>query len=210
MNRTNDRENVKLDWVMMNLRLSGSSVSRQRAEKIMDGGYDLTATLEEHLLVAGLVDVLPLMELLLGLSEELSPQTLDKFYQKVSGGQEAVYRRRTPVLFHLSYNPVLPQEIEGELKRLFQRLHDGSRPDPLDRAVYAHNEIIRIYPFENGSEVVARAALEYELRWSGLPMYPLTLSETAYNEALAAYLKLGKETAIRENLEINRLMREGR
>ena len=210
MNRTNDREKVKLDWVMMNLSLSGSSVSRQRAEKIIDGGYDLTATLEEHLLVAGLVDVLPLMELLLGLSEELSMQTLDKFYQKVSGGQTAVYRRRTPVLFHLSYNPVLPQEIEGELKRLFQRLHDGSRPDPLDRAVYVHNEIIRIYPYESWSEVVARAALEYELRWSGLPMYPLTLPETDYNQALAAYLKLGRESAIRENLEMNRLMREGR
>lgn len=210
MDKRSYGENVKLDWVMMNLRLSGSSVSRARAEKIMDGGYDLTATLEEHLLVAGLVDVLPLMELLLGLSEELSPKTLDKFYQRVSGGQAAVYRRRTPVLFHLSYNPVLPQEIEGELKRLFQRLHDGSRPDPVDRAVYVHNEVIRIYPYENWSEVAARAALEYELRWSGLPMYPLTLSETEYNQALASYLKLGKETAIRENLEMNRLMREGR
>lgn len=210
MDKRSYGENVKLDWVMMNLRLSGSSVSRARAEKIMDGGYDLTATLEEHLLVADLVDVLPLMELLLGLSEELSPKTLDKFYQRVSGGQAAVYRRRTPVLFHLSYNPVLPQEIEGELKRLFQRLHDGSRPDPVDRAVYVHNEVIRIYPYENWSEVAARAALEYELRWSGLPMYPLTLSETEYNQALASYLKLGKETAIRENLEMNRLMREGR
>ena len=82
MNRINCRENVKLDWVMMNLTLSGSGISRERAQRIIDGGYDLTATLEEHLLVAGLVDVLPLMDLLLGLSEELSAPTLDKFYQK--------------------------------------------------------------------------------------------------------------------------------
>ena len=208
MNRINCRENVKLDWVMMNLTLSGSGISRERAQRIIDGGYDLTATLEEHLLVAGLVDVLPLMDLLLGLSEELSAPTLDKVYQKLSGGETADYRRRTPVLFHLSYNPVLPQEIEGELKRLFQRLHDGSRPDPLDRAVYVHNEIIRIYPYDSGSELVARTAMEYELLWSGLSLYPLTLSEQAYNDALASYLKLGREPAIRENLELNRLMRE--
>lgn len=206
----NCRENVKLDWVMMNLTLSGSSISRERAQKIIDGGYDLTATLEEHLLVAGLVDVLPLMDLLLGLSEELSAPTLDKFYQRVSGGEAASYRRRTPVLFHLSYNPVLPQEIQGELKRLFGRLHDGSRPDPLDRAVYVHNEIIRIYPYENWSEVIARTAMEYELLFSGLSMYPLTLSESEYNNGLASYLKLGRENVIRENLEMNRLMREGR
>lgn len=113
------------------------------------------------------------------------------------------------MLFHLSYNPVLPQEIEGELRRLFGRLHDGSRPDPLDRAVYVHNEIIRIYPYENWSEVIARTAMEYELRFSGLAMYPLSLSEREYNSALASYLKLGRENVIRENLEMNRIMREG-
>lgn len=50
--------------------------------------------------------------------------------------------------------------------------------------------------------------MEYELLWSGLSLYPLTLSEQAYNDALASYLKLGRESAIRENLELNRLMRE--
>ncbi|MGC2873180.1 Fic family protein [Ihubacter sp. rT4E-8] len=209
MKDKSSRENVIIDWIMMNLTLSGSNISRERVQCIVEGGYDLTATLEEHLLVAGLVDVFALIELLLGLSEELSPPTLDKFYQKISGGMKASYRRTTPVLFHLSHSPALPQEIEDELRRLFSRLHDGSLPDPLDRAVYVHNEIIRIYPFDNYSEVIARAALEYELRYCGMDMYFLTLSEQEYNSALAAYLKSGRERVIRDNLEMNRLMRQG-
>ncbi|MGN0658895.1 MAG: Fic family protein [Emergencia sp.] len=203
-----EQKNFQMEWVMMNLRLSGSGISGESAQRIAEGGYDLTATLEEHQLVAGLIDVLPLMDLLLGLREELSAPTLDRFYQKVSGGESPSYRRRTPVLFHLSYNPVLPTEIPGELKKLFRLLHGEDRADGTERAVYVHNEIIRIWPFEQYSDIIARAALEYELLYGGFPPCPLTLSETEYNSALAGYLRTGRETVIAENLRMNLLMRQ--
>lgn len=190
----------------MNMRLAGSVINEETAARIAAGDCVLEATLEEHMMVNNLMSVLPLMEVLLGMQEELSCQTLDKFYQKVSGGETAAYRKTTPILFHLSYNPVLPQEIEEELKSLFARLHDGSIKDPLGRAVYVHNQLIRIYPFDEYNEVLARAALAYELMYSGLPMYPLTLTETEYNSALAEYLKKGSEKTIIDNLRLNKLM----
>lgn len=206
MDKGINREKTKIEWVTMNMRLSGSRMNAENAARIAAGEYILDATLEEHLLVTQLVEVLPLMDALLDLQEELSSQTLAKFYQKISGGEEAAYRRSTPVLFHLSYNPVLPQEIAGELRKLFSGLHDGRLPDPLERAVYAHNHIIRIYPYDRYSEVVARAALEYELLYSGQRMYPLSLGEREYNSALAEFLKRGSERAIYENLRLNKLM----
>ena len=51
--------------------------------------------------------------------------------------------------------------------------------------------------------------MEYELRYCGMDMYFLTLSEQEYNSALAAYLKSGRERVIRDNLEMTRLMRQG-
>ena len=77
---------MKIEWVTMNMRLSGSPMNEENAAKIAGGEYILDATLEEHLMVTHLMDVLPLMEGLLDLQEELSTQTLAKFYQKVSGG----------------------------------------------------------------------------------------------------------------------------
>ena len=197
---------MKIEWVTMNMRLSGSPMNEENAAKIAGGEYILDATLEEHLMVTRLMDVLPLMEALLDLQEELSVQTLAKFYQRVSGGDIGEYRRSTPVLFHLSYNPVLPPEIEGELRSLLRRLHDGRLEDPLERAVHVHDHLIRIYPYDQYSEVIARAAMEYELLYSGQAMYPITLTEREYNSALTEFLKKGRESAILENLRLNKLM----
>ena len=78
---------MKIEWVTMNLRLSGSPMNEENAAKIAGGEYILDATLEEHLMVTRLMEVLPFMEALLDLQEELSVQTLNKFYQKISGGK---------------------------------------------------------------------------------------------------------------------------
>lgn len=209
MEREKENRNFKIDWVLMNLRLCGSPVDKERAVKIARGEYVLDATLEEHLLVVGLLALLGRMETLLGMGEELSAGTLNRFYDALTQGEPPLYRKRTPVLFHLSYNPVLPQEIEPELSKLFRNLRREEK-DPVLRAVKVHNELVRIYPFDRHSEVIARAAMEYELRYSGLSFYPLMLSETEYNQALASYLKSGREEALAKDLAASRLMEESR
>ncbi len=205
-----NRKKTKIEWVLMNMRLSGSSMNEETAVQIADGQYVLNATLEEHLLVAGLTEILPLFDALLDLGEELCAGTLRKFYKVFSDGKPGIYRKTTPVLFHLSYNPVLPQEIEEELGALFRQIHRYPVGNPLERAVFIHNELIRIYPFDDCNELVARAAMEYELLYRGKFMCPLTLTESEYNSALAEYMKKGKETVILENLRLNQLMVESR
>ena len=44
------------------------------------------------------------------------------------------------------------------------------------------------------------------LLYSGQAMYPLTLTESEYNGALAEFLKKGTEKVIYENLRLNKLM----
>ena len=53
---------MKIDWINMNMRLSGNPISEERAIRIAKGEYVLEATLEEHLLITNLVSVLPLMD----------------------------------------------------------------------------------------------------------------------------------------------------
>lgn len=208
MDRQVDREKQKILWVTMNMRLDGNPMSEENATKIAGGEYILDATLEDHMTVTHLAEVLPLMYTLLSMQEDLSPSTLKKFYAALSGGETPVYRKTNPVLFHLSHNPVLPQEIEEELQKLFAALFRDETMGPMEKAVYLHNQLIRIYPFDAYSEIVARAAMEYQLMASGLPLIPLTLSEQEYNQALTQFLKFGKETTMLENLNVNRLMLE--
>lgn len=208
MDREAKWEKRKIEWVIMNMRLLGNPMKEETAAKIAAGEYVLDATLEEHLLVTSFLEVLPLMETLAGMQDELCAGTLGKFYKVFSGGETGEYRKKTPVLFHLSYNPVLPQEIEPELNTLFRKLHEHPVSNPLEQAVHVHNELIRIYPYDQYSERIARAAMEYELLYYGKEMVPLTLSESAYNEALTRYLKGWGENAILENLRLNQLMAE--
>lgn len=199
---------MKIEWVLMNMRLSGSPVDEEKAAGIAAGEYVLTATLEEHLMVSRLLEALSLMENMSGMEEELSVNSLAKFYRVFSGREEAVFRMRTPVLFHLSYNPVLPQEIEDELGNLFRKLHSHPVNNGPEQAVYVHNEIIRIYPFDDCNELIARAAMEYELLYCGRKFCPLTLSESQYNSALMRYVNGRGDDTLLENLRLNLLMRE--
>lgn len=201
-------EKQKTDWILMNLRLSGSPISEETAAAIAAGEFALDAPLEYHLLIGRLLDVLELMETSAKQNRELSCGLLDDFYRTASGGSEPFYRKSTPVLFHLSYNPVLPQEIEEELSALFRKLHDEAVYEPLTQAVWIHNELIRIYPYDEYSEILARTAMEYELLYSGKAMCPLTLQETEYNCALADYLQGRGESKLLENLRLNRLIDE--
>lgn len=205
-----NREEKRIQWVLMNLRLSGSAMDMEQAVRIASGAYVLEASLEEHLLVTNLLEALIEIDRLLGLSEELCVGTLQRFYKVFSGGEEGVFRKRTPILTHLSYNPVLPQEIEEELSRLFRSLHAHPVVNGLEAAVFVHNELIRIYPFDRYNELIARTALEYELLYCGLDLYPLTLTESDYNSALADYMRFGKEGKILENLKLNKLMAESK
>lgn len=201
-------EKQKIDWILMNLRLSGSPISEETAADIAAGGFAMDAPLEYHLLIGRLLDVLHLMEVSAKENRELSCGLLGEFYRTVSGGAEPFYRKSTPVLFHLSYNPVLPQEVEEELSSLFRKLNDEAVYEPLSQAAWIHNELIRIYPYDEFSEIIARAAMEYELLYSGKPMCSLTLQETEYNCALTEYLKGRGGDKILENLRLNELMGE--
>lgn len=210
MKRDLNREEKRIQWVLMNLRLSGSAMNTEQAAKIAAGEYVLEASLEEHLLVTKLLDALTLMEQLLGLQEELCTKTLYRFYRVFSGGEAGNFRKRTPVLAHLSHSPVLPQEIEEELTRMFRALHGHPVVNPLEAAAFVHHELMRIYPFDQCNELIARAAMEYELLYLGMDLYPITLSESAYNSALANYMKFGKDTELLVNLRLNKLMAESR
>ena len=57
-------EKQRIDWIIMNLRLSGSPMSEEAAADIAAGGFALDAPLEDHLLIGRLLDVLQLMEAL--------------------------------------------------------------------------------------------------------------------------------------------------
>ncbi len=201
-------EKNRIEWVLMNMKQRGSILTKEQVKRILNGECVLEAEIAEHILIEKLVKCLVLADKLLDLQEEFSVSTLKKFYKVLSGGEEAIFRKSTPVLYHLRYNPVLPQEIEEEFAEMFRNISLRKNIDVIDKAVFLHNNIIRIYPFHQWNEVIARMAMEYTLAYYGKNFCPMTLSEQEYNDGIIEFLREGKNKIMTSNLRTNMLMIE--
>lgn len=208
MKRNLNTEKNRIEWVLMNMKQRGSRLNREQIKKILDGECVLEAEIAEHIIIGNLVECLVLADKLLDLQEEFSVSTIMKFYKVLSGGEEGEFRKSTPVLYHLRYNPVLPQEIEEELAKMFRRISADKNEDAVDKAVFLHNHLIRIYPFYHWNEVIARLAMEYTLVSYGKTFCPMTLSEQEYNDGIIEFLHNGKNAILESNLRTNFLMLE--
>lgn len=193
-------------WVLMNMKLMGSALTESQIEAIVNGEVVREAEISEHIIVNRLLDALSFGGKIYDLQEEICTDTLKKFYRVLSE-EEAEFRKSTPVLYHLSYNPVLPQEIDSELAALFRKVSDAEG-DAVKKAVMIHNGIMRIYPFTEWNEVIARLALEYALIYYGTCFIPVTLTEQEYNQGIMNFLRRGESSVLEGNLRTNLLMIE--
>ena len=191
----------KTDWVYMNLRLASSQLSKESLETIVNGGVILEASIKDHIMIEILQKLRGEIYSLRDMHEELSKETLNKFYFIASNGQTPNYRKSNPVIVQLSHNPTLPQEIEGEIKKMFFSLYaDNENIDIFERAAIVHNKIIKIYPYPDNNELIARVAMLYILVQNGYPICSLSLSEQEYNQALADYMRNGNVEKIYQSL----------
>ena len=204
-NFLNDEKNRNV-WVLMNMKLMGSALTESQVDAMVNGEIVREAEISEHIEVNRLLDALSFGGKIYDLQEELCIESLKKFY-RILAEEEAEFRKSTPVLYHLSYNPVLPQEIQGELEMLFRNI-SGSREDAVKKAVLLHNEIMRIYPFAKWNDVIARLSLEYALVYYGKTFVPVTLTEQEYNQGIMDFLRRGDSSVLEGNLRTNLLMIE--
>ena len=206
MKKLLNSEKNRTSWVLMNMKLQGSALTSWQIEAIIKGEVVREAEIGDHIVINRLMEALSFGGKIQELQEEICTDTLKKFYRILSE-DEAAFRKSTPVLYHLSYNPVLPQEIEGELLKLFRNTAN-SVDDAVTKALMIHNGIMRIYPFKEWNEVIARLALEYELVFCGCDFVPLTLSEQEYNQGIMDFLRKGDNSILEKNIRTNLLMIE--
>jgi Fic family protein len=63
----------------------------------------------------------------------------------------------------------------------------------VSRAARIHNGLVYIYPFAEHSEMIARAAMQYELLRGRLPVVDIGLSEQSYNTLVSESIRTGED-----------------
>lgn len=195
-------ENLNLlDFAYMNLKLDGSNLTKEGVNEIIKGEVIDHVSLMEHQEVVHHKEILKTMNDMLQMDMELDEKQITRLYKSLTGKENISFRSDTSILYHLDYMPSAAATIEDELKDVFiQVFKIDYKGDFIKRAISIHNRIVKVYPFKDENECLARIAMEYELMRNGMPVIPFELSESDYNCMLGEYLSTGEEDPLYENL----------
>lgn len=172
----------RVDWLVMNMRLDGSTLNRSDIEAVLEGEQVLKGRIMDHMLLA-----------------ELEDMRLQIYGEKKLEFVSKEWRKNTPVIDEYGYMPPLPVEIP----KLFNELGDfiskrEAIEDPFVKAAEIHNRFIAMYPFKEHNQIAARGLMEYYLVGEGYPMVFLDVAEEEYNGWIESYLKGGSSKALAE------------
>lgn len=178
------------DWIHSSLRLDGSNLSKETVERILRGEFLVEVSVSNHATIGNYQEAIRLLTNMVDMNMYLSESLLLKIYGALVKPTLPEYRRSNPVLRMLDYNPPHFKEIEEQMALFFGWLHsDLYSNNPIEKAAYIHNKMIEIYPFETGSEAMARMVAQYHLMISGYPPIHWNISEPEYYDAIRLYLK---------------------
>lgn len=190
-----------LDFAYMNLKLDGSNLTKEGVNEISKGEIVKNVPLMEHQEVEYHKHILKTFSDMMEMRMDLDEKQLLRLYMVLTNKDDLSFRRSGTMLYHLDYLPPHSSDIEASLKNVFIRTFNADfGNDFMKKAVFIHNKIIEVYPFEEKSEALARIAMEYELIRNQMPIIPLELSESDYNSMLSNYLKTGEYDDLYENL----------
>jgi Fic family protein len=179
-----------LDWVYTSLRLDGSQLSREAVGLLLEGEIALEATLEEHAFVDRLVQTIKKAQSLASFHSEIDLPLINRFYGLITGIENPHFRKGNPVLIALSYTPPHAHEVKEQMDILLNWLAtDKEEGNILRKASLLHHRFLEIYPFECYSEVMARFLFYYLLILEGYPPFPISLTESAYNDTLSTFFR---------------------
>lgn len=179
-----------LDWVYTSLRLDGSPLSVETVNLMLKGEITSEATLEEHAFVSRFAQTIKKAFSLASIHKEIDLSLIMKLYGLMTGIEEPHFRKGNPILIPLSYTPPHAQEVDEQMGILLQWLStDKEETNTLRKACLLHHKFLEIYPFECYSEAMARFLFYYLLILEGYPPFPISLTESAYNETLATFLR---------------------
>jgi Fic family protein len=179
-----------LDWVYTSLRLDGNPLSVETITLLVKGEITMEASLEDHAFVNRLTQAIIKAHTIASLHGEIDLALIKKFYGLITGIQEPHFRKGNPVLIPLSYTPPHAQEVKEQMDILLNWLAtDKEETNILRKACLLHHRFLEIYPFECYSEAMARFLFYYLLILEGYPPFPISLTESAYNDTLATFFR---------------------
>ena len=170
---------------------SRQPLSPSEIQTMLKGGSVGNRSLEEHIRIQNYAEMTRYVQGVLPLKDKVDRRLIEQINCILCTGEtgEVVYRKRSTVLNEFRITPMAPDEINEGLEKAIRRYHVAYRDlNPVQRACLIHNEILRVYPFDDANEATARSLMNFELMASGLVPITFTMDLEKYRRGINTYI----------------------
>jgi len=200
------RRSDLVDFAYSDLRLYGSTLTKEGVGSILEGNTVPGAPVFEHRLCEAHRKLLSRFDDKLHMGLETDNILLNEFCVTLASSELPPYREGSPLLYHLDFVPGNDDRISADLADMFTAIRRAEKEDAFAgdfcyKAAAIHMGILKVYPYEEGfSELSARAAAQYELVRAGCFPVDIDISESEYNRICGDAIRTGDAAEFAELL----------
>jgi len=184
------REVNKLDMIKASLIVRNPRHQSLNIDKILDGDLPTDVAVGDFVFIENYCELVKSAYSNLNMGNSMNAGLLKAAYRILEEDPDADFRKDSPVVFAFSHMPPDWQDIEERLTNSFRRIYAGRiENDIAARAMYIHNCVIDIWPFDEYNGELAIFAMNYYLMEQGYMPIDMPMERKDYIELVTSCLK---------------------
>ena len=160
-------------------------------EEILNGGMlQKDVPVGDYLFIENFSNVVRVAFNCIEMGNYLDKHLLISVYRILTENENGYFRKNNPVVYAFNHVPELAVDIEEKLDAAVRRVYSKEAGDNIIlKAMYIHNKLIDIYPFEEYSAELAIFAMNYYLMENGLAPINMPIDRQDYFNIVGECLK---------------------
>lgn len=185
------REVNRVDMIRASLIVRNPNHEKINVEEILKGGeLQKDVPVGDYMFIENFSDVVRLAFNCIEMGNYLDKHLLISAYRTLADDQNGYFRKSNPVIYAFNHVPEYSVDIEDKLDSAMRRVYSKEAGNNVIlKAMYVHNKLIDIYPFEDYSAELAVFAMNYYLMENGLTPISMPIDRQDYYDLVRDCLK---------------------
>ena len=184
------REANRIDMIRASMIVRNARHDIMAIDRILDGELPRDISVGDYMFIQNFGEVLNMAYSNLEMGNSLDKNLLIKAYRILSENPEGYFRKNNPVVYAFNHVPPHRVDVDELMTDVFRRLYSSEAGNNVVmKAMYVHNKIIEIYPFEDFSAELAAFAMNYYLMAEGLMPISFPMDRQDYLDLVSECLK---------------------
>lgn len=185
------REVNKIDMIRGSLIVRTANHEKIKVEEILNGGdLQKDVSVGDYVFIGNFGNVIRVAYNCLEMGNYLDKYLLISAYKILSQDEDGYFRKSNPVVYAFNHVPAHSSDVEAKLDDAMRRIYSPEAGDNVIlKAMYVHNKLIDIYPFQEYSGELAIFAMNYYLMENGLAPINMPIDRQDYFTIVGECLK---------------------